>query len=46
MALYWHFRNKEELIAGLTDRIWGEIRSDVDRSARLAAAAPRACSNR
>ena len=30
MALYWHFRNKEELIAGLADRIWGEIRSDVD----------------
>jgi AcrR family transcriptional regulator len=33
MALYWHFRNKEELIAGLTDRIWGEIRSDVDEAA-------------
>jgi TetR/AcrR family transcriptional regulator, tetracycline repressor protein len=33
MALYWHFRNKEELIAGLADRIWGEIRSDVDPAA-------------
>jgi AcrR family transcriptional regulator len=33
MALYWHFRNKEELIAGLADRIWGEIRSDVDPDA-------------
>jgi len=33
MALYWHFRGKEELIAGLADRIWGEIRTDVDRSA-------------
>jgi len=33
MALYWHFRSKEELIAGLADRIWGEIRTDVDRSA-------------
>jgi len=33
MALYWHFRNKEELIAGLADRIWGEIRSDVDPTA-------------
>ena len=33
MALYWHFRNKEELIAGLTDRIWGEIKSDVDPAA-------------
>lgn len=30
MALYWHFRSKDELIAGLADRIWGEIRSDVD----------------
>jgi TetR/AcrR family transcriptional regulator, tetracycline repressor protein len=33
MALYWHFRNKEELIAGVTDRIWAEIRSDVDPAA-------------
>ena len=33
MALYWHFRNKEELIAGLADRIWGEIKSDVDPTA-------------
>jgi TetR/AcrR family tetracycline transcriptional repressor len=33
MALYWHFRNKEELISGLADRIWGEIRSDVDPDA-------------
>ncbi len=32
MALYWHFRSKEELIAGLAERIWGEIRTDVDRS--------------
>ena len=32
MALYWHFRSKEELIAGVADRIWGEIRTDVDRS--------------
>src|SRR6185437_5034921 len=30
MALYWHFRSKEELITGLADRIWGEIRTDVD----------------
>ena len=30
MALYWHFRNKEELIAGLADRIWGELDTDVD----------------
>jgi AcrR family transcriptional regulator len=33
MALYWHFRSKEELIAGLADRLWGEIRTDVDRRA-------------
>ena len=33
MALYWHFRSKEELIAGITDRIWGEIRTDVDPAA-------------
>jgi TetR/AcrR family tetracycline transcriptional repressor len=33
MALYWHFRNKEELIAGLADRIWGEMKSDVDPTA-------------
>src|SRR5215469_15604116 len=33
MALYWHFRSKEELIAGITDRIWREIRTDVDPAA-------------
>jgi TetR/AcrR family tetracycline transcriptional repressor len=33
MALYWHFRSKEELITGVADRIWGEIRTDVDPSA-------------
>jgi AcrR family transcriptional regulator len=33
MALYWHFRNKEELIAGVADRIWSEVRSDVDPDA-------------
>src|SRR5882724_7082554 len=22
MALYWHFRNKEELLAGLADQVW------------------------
>jgi len=34
MALYWHFRNKDELLAGLADRIWGEIDTDVDAGAR------------
>jgi TetR/AcrR family transcriptional regulator, tetracycline repressor protein len=33
MALYWHFRNKEELLAGLGDQIWGELDTDVDESA-------------
>jgi len=33
MALYWHFRNKEELLAGLGDRIWSELDTDVDESA-------------
>lgn len=33
MALYWHFRNKEELLAGLGDQIWSEIDSDVDAGA-------------
>jgi TetR/AcrR family transcriptional regulator, tetracycline repressor protein len=29
MALYWHFRAKDELLAGLADRVWGEIDTDV-----------------
>jgi TetR/AcrR family tetracycline transcriptional repressor len=33
MALYWHFRNKEELITGLANQIWSEIRSDIDPAA-------------
>jgi TetR/AcrR family transcriptional regulator, tetracycline repressor protein len=33
MALYWHFRNKEELIAAVADQIWSEIGSDVDPAA-------------
>jgi AcrR family transcriptional regulator len=33
MALYWHFRSKEELIAGVTDRIWRELRTEVDAAA-------------
>ena len=32
MALYWHFRSKEELTAGMADRVWGEIRTDVDET--------------
>ncbi len=30
MALYWHFRSKEELLTGLADQLWGEIDTDVD----------------
>jgi TetR/AcrR family transcriptional regulator, tetracycline repressor protein len=33
MALYWHFRGKEELLAGLSDHIWSEVDLDLDRSA-------------
>jgi len=34
MALYWHFRNKEELLTGLADQFWSEIDTDVDEAAR------------
>ena len=33
MALYWHFRSKEELLAGLSDHIWNEVDLEVDQSA-------------
>src|ERR1700728_964268 len=33
MALYWHFRGKDELLAGLADRVWSEIDIVVDSSA-------------
>lgn len=33
MALYWHFRNKDELINGLSDQIWREIKYDIDPAA-------------
>src|SRR5215469_4013977 len=32
MALYWHFRSKDELLRGLADRVWSEIDADVDPS--------------
>ena len=32
MALYWHFRSKEELLVGLADRVWSEIDIEVDRT--------------
>ncbi len=30
MALYWHFRGKDELLEGLAERIWSEIDTTVD----------------
>jgi AcrR family transcriptional regulator len=33
MALYWHFRSKEELLAALGDRVWTEIGIDLDPAA-------------
>ena len=33
MALYWHFRSKDELLSGVADRIWAEIDSTVDWAA-------------
>ena len=33
MALYWHFRNKDELLVGLADSIWAEIDVKVDTEA-------------
>lgn len=33
MALYWHFRSKEELLDGLADRVWAEIDVNVDPAA-------------
>jgi AcrR family transcriptional regulator len=31
MALYWHFRSKDELLQGLGERLWSEIDLTVDR---------------
>jgi TetR/AcrR family transcriptional regulator, tetracycline repressor protein len=30
MALYWHFRSKEDLLEGVAEQIWGEIDVRVD----------------
>jgi AcrR family transcriptional regulator len=30
MALYWHFRGKDELLEGLAERMWSEIDISVD----------------
>ena len=33
MALYWHFRGKDELLEGLAERVWSEIDVAVDPAA-------------
>jgi TetR/AcrR family transcriptional regulator, tetracycline repressor protein len=33
MALYWHFRSKDELLDGVAEHVWGEIDINVDSSA-------------
>lgn len=30
MALYWHFRSKEELLEGLAERVWSQLDLDLD----------------
>jgi TetR/AcrR family transcriptional regulator, tetracycline repressor protein len=32
MALYWHFRSKEDLLEGMAEHVWGEIEVNVDPS--------------
>jgi len=33
MALYWHFRSKEDLLEGVAEQVWGEIDVNVDPDA-------------
>jgi len=33
MALYWHFRSKDELLEGLAERVWAEFGVDIDGAA-------------
>lgn len=33
MALYWHFRSKDELLEALADQVWSEIDVEVDAAA-------------
>src|ERR1700723_244596 len=30
MALYWHFRSKDDLLEGVAEHVWGEIEVNVD----------------
>jgi TetR/AcrR family transcriptional regulator, tetracycline repressor protein len=33
MALYWHFRSKEDLLEGVAEQVWSEIGVNVDPAA-------------
>jgi TetR/AcrR family transcriptional regulator, tetracycline repressor protein len=33
MALYWHFRSKEDLLEGVAEQVWGELDVNVDPAA-------------
>jgi TetR/AcrR family tetracycline transcriptional repressor len=33
MALYWHFRSKEDLLEGMGERVWSEVDMNVDSAA-------------
>jgi AcrR family transcriptional regulator len=33
MALYWHFRSKEDLLEGVAEQVWGEIDVNTDPDA-------------
>jgi TetR/AcrR family transcriptional regulator, tetracycline repressor protein len=32
MALYWHFRSKDDLLEGMAEQVWGEIEVRIDPS--------------
>ncbi|HEY7324744.1 MAG TPA: TetR family transcriptional regulator [Streptosporangiaceae bacterium] len=33
MALYWHFRSKEDLLEGVAEQVWGELDVNIDPDA-------------
>jgi len=35
MALYWHFKNKDELLSGVVDQLWGKVDTTRDLSRPL-----------
>ena len=42
MAPYWHFKDKDALLAAMADRMWDDTAAELDRSTELAAAAGQA----